>query len=293
MELRQLIYFTCIVRHRHFGRAAAELHVAQPSLSQQLRQLERELKVDLLERGKGTFRLTRAGEAFLARSQRILQEVDAAIREMADFRDAAIGEVRLGAVTYLPELNVGRLIAGFRASHSGVALKLVEVSTPQIVDALRGGRLDAALLGWFETNPLDGDIARETLFEDEIVAVVGKQHRLSGAGSTALADLRDEDLILPRAQSLLHSELTTRMRAAGIEPKVAFEVRDPHVGIQLASNHLGVQFLPRSLAQLHTSEIATVAIEPKICLSATLVWRELYCSRATQAFLDFVRARFS
>jgi DNA-binding transcriptional LysR family regulator len=292
MELRQLAYFECIVRHRHFGRAAAELHVAQPSLSQQLQQLEHELKVELIERGKGTFRLTRAGEAFLLRSQRILDEVNSAMREMSDFRKAATGEVRLGAVTFLASIDLARLIAEFRAAHGGITVKLVEVSNPQILEGLRLGRIDVALLGWFNAMPIGEGIVQEQLFDESIVAVVGKQHRLSKEYNVPLREFAEEQLILPRARSMLHRELLKRMEAAGFEPRVAFEVRDAYVGLQLAASNLGVQFVPRSMASALTTETTMLEFEPALTVTAGLAWRERYCCSATRAFLDFVRQFF-
>jgi DNA-binding transcriptional LysR family regulator len=140
--------------------------------------------------------------------------------------------------------------------------------------------------------PIGEGIIQEQLFDEGIVAVVGREHRLSKEHHVPLREFAEEQLILPRARSMLHRELLKQMETAGFEPRVAFEVRDAYVGLQLAASNLGIQFVPRSMASAFSTGTTMLEFEPALTVTAGLAWRERYCSSATRAFLEFVRQFF-
>src|SRR4051794_38773271 len=131
MELRQVRYFLAVAKHGHFTRAAAELSIVQPALSQQIKRLEQELGLELFERRTGQVTLTVAGAAFLRRAERILAEVDLAQAELRDLSSAASGRVALGAMYSLSSgaLDFPSLLAGFSAQHPGVEVSFREGAT--------------------------------------------------------------------------------------------------------------------------------------------------------------------
>src|SRR4051812_42958578 len=146
VELRQIRYFAAVARRRHFTAAAEAIGVAQPALSQQIRLLERELRIDLFDRTGRRVRLTPAGEAFLVRAERVLAEVASAQAEMAEFAGAVRGRVVVGTLPSLAEHQLPRLVAGFHERHPGLELVLREERTANLMALLSNGEVELALL---------------------------------------------------------------------------------------------------------------------------------------------------
>src|SRR5258708_4072845 len=192
MELRHLRYFLAIAKEKSFTAAAERLGVAQPALSQQMRALEGELGVTLIERGARTRGLTDAGIAFAARARRILLESEGAVEEMAAFAGARLGRVRFGsALQSLMQARGAALLAEFRRLHPGFRVAFREAHTRPLLELLARGRLDLALVHLgkgggppalkieFERMPVE----IERLYEEPLMLAVGPRHRLAGRGA--------------------------------------------------------------------------------------------------------------
>jgi LysR family transcriptional regulator, transcription activator of glutamate synthase operon len=145
VELRQLRYFDAVVRHGGFTRAAEHLHVAQPAISAQIRRLESELGATLLARTTRRVQLTHAGELFLARTRRVLTELDAGRAELGQLADVLRGRVRIGAVEALNPFDLPGALAEFHTRYPGVELVLRSMSMgQQLLTALDANDLDLA-----------------------------------------------------------------------------------------------------------------------------------------------------
>ena len=155
MELRQLRYVVAVADHLHFTRAAAELHVAQPALSQQVRRLERELGLELFTRTSRTVALTDAGEAVVARARRVLGEIDAIEEDLDAMRGILRGRVELGSMQSLGPFDLPRVLADFHARHAGVDVVLREETTQRMLAMLRADQLDLAV-ATIDEPPPDG-----------------------------------------------------------------------------------------------------------------------------------------
>jgi LysR family hydrogen peroxide-inducible transcriptional activator len=162
ITLRQLRYLVSLARHRHFGRAADDCAVTQPALSMQIREFERELGVDLIERRPGDIALTEAGLEIAARAENIL----ASVRDLTDFarhRDVLTGSLKLGVIPTLAPYLLPRALPLLQARYPQLALEIRESQTATLVEELQGGRLDAVMLalpaegGEFEIMPLFDD----------------------------------------------------------------------------------------------------------------------------------------
>src|SRR5258708_36052365 len=136
MELQQLRYFVAVADRGRFTAAAEELHVAQPSVSKQVRKLEAELGAVLLERRKAGIALTDAGEILLPWARRVLADVDGARSEVAGLASVERGRLSLGATPSLSTVLLPRVLATFHASHPGVTLSVIEARPPYLVDRL-------------------------------------------------------------------------------------------------------------------------------------------------------------
>ena len=187
MELRQVRYFLSVAKHRSFTRAAAELFVVQPALSQQIKRLEHELGVELIDRRGGQVTLTLAGMTFLRRAEVILSDVNIALSEMRGFSEATTGRVALGAMFTLNNgaVDFPNLFSGFSENYPGVQLRFREGSTDELLGLLRNGELDLALVDLSVVADAS-DLATDLITDEELVVLVGPNHRLARAGSLSI-----------------------------------------------------------------------------------------------------------
>lgn len=290
MELRQLRYFVAVARQRHFTRAAEELHVAQPALSQQIQQLERELGVLLFDRGGRRVQLTAPGEAFLARAERILAEVDQARAELQEYVGLVRGRIRLGALPSLAEALPG-LLARFHARYPGLEIGLREESTEQLIELLERGQVDLALRHQ-TLSALPAGSASEPLFREELVLVVAPSHAFAQRQRVALAELREQPFILLKPGSIIRQTVLQACAVEGFAPRVAFESGAIATVRALAAEGLGMAIIPRSLAATDGPPVAMVALGPP-ALTRTVALARLanrQHSAAASAFLAFARS---
>lgn len=218
MELRQLHYFVTLAEELHFGRAADRLHIVQPAVSQQLRRLEGELGVTLVERSTRRVALTADGERFLPEARAVLAAArrarDAVARPGADH-----AELRLGTSTGLGE-RLPRLLAEYTRRTDGRAVELVRVPAPRRLREVADGTLDAALVRGTAGHP---GLRIEPVWEDTVTVALPARHPLAAAERVALADLRELPVRLPprEANPPLVDLVTGACRAAGFEPRLA------------------------------------------------------------------------
>jgi DNA-binding transcriptional LysR family regulator len=249
MELRHLRYYVAVAEECHFGRAAQRLLIAQPPLSQQIKQLEAELGVQLLVRSTRRVELTPAGERYLVRAREILAGVDAAGAEAVRVAAGEVGHVAIGftgSATYelLPTLS-----RALRAALPGVELDLRgEQLTPSQVDGLLDGTLDVGLL-----RPPVGDAAVEVrqLRDEPLVAVLPETHPLAAADTVAIGDLRDEPFVGYPSQhrSVVHDAVLAACRDAGFTPRPT-EVAETSTLVSFVAAGMGVALVPASVRHL-------------------------------------------
>jgi DNA-binding transcriptional LysR family regulator len=274
MELRQLRYLLAVAEERHFTRAAAREHIAQPALSQQIRRLEDELGVPLVQRTTRRVAMTDAGELLVARARRIVAEVDAAQMEMQGLRGIHTGRVTVGAIHTMGPVDVSLALAIFHERHPGVELTVREHSSEELAEMLRVDELDLAFLSVTERIESHG-LGLQQLVSEELVAVLPRDHPLARRRRVRMAELADERFISYRQGSRLRELLVSAGREAGYEPHVTLESNESQRIRQLVARGLGVAILPRSDAERPGAEIAAVTlITPGLTRDITLAWRE-------------------
>jgi len=247
MELRQLEYFVAVAEEASFTRAASRVHVAQPGVSAQVRRLESELGQQLLDRSGRSVRLTEVGSAVLPFARAALDAVANARLAVDDLAGLVRGQVTVGMVSGCALPALAELLAGFHDRHPGVAIALVEDNSDRLVERLRDGRLDLALIGWAEQTPADIDSV--VLVDEELVAVAAPGHPLAGAGAGAITirQLRDLPLVsLPRGTGV-RAALDAACAAAGFTPRIVFEASALPMVVELAGRGLGLAVVPASI----------------------------------------------
>ncbi|TQR85065.1 LysR family transcriptional regulator [Mycobacterium hodleri] len=262
MELRHLRYFRAVAEELHFGRAAERLHIAQPPLSQQIRQLERELGVSLLTRSTRRVELTRAGEAYLRRTIAVLDAVDDAghqARRVAQGLEGHLSIACVGSATYsvLP-----RLVRALREQLPRVEISIRgEMLAPAQLDALRNRDVDIALL----RPPVDDpEVQTELVRRDRLIVALPTAHPLAGRDTLDMADLRDEDFIAHAGQgrSVMGRLLSAICADAGYAPRIRQEVSETSTLVTLVAAGLGVAVVPAPTADLDVAGVTYRPLEP-------------------------------
>ncbi|MFJ9852740.1 LysR family transcriptional regulator [Streptomyces sp. NPDC101150] len=271
MELRQLEYFLAVAEEGNFTRAAERLHVSQPGVSSQVRRLEREFGQELLDRSGRTVTLTEAGETALPYVRAALAAVEGARLAVDELTGLLRGRVALGSVVS-HNVHLPGLLADFHRDHPAVEITLTEANTAPLVDDLRTGKLDAAVIS-VGSAPPDG-IEIQVVDDQPIVVAVSESHELAAHQAVSLGTLRDRDLIcLPRGTGL-RSRLDEACAAAGFTPRIAFEASDPDVLAQLASLGLGAAILPGAFAKARPEPLRVIAVDgPALRGRLAFAWR--------------------
>ena len=258
MELRHLRYFVAVAEELHFGRAAARLRIAQPPLSRQIRDLERELGTTLFERGPRGVDLTPAGRAFLPEARLTLAQAERAHRTAQRAARGETGRLRVGFVDAATHSGILPDVLGFFRMHlPSIGLSLFELDPLQQAEALRDGRID---LGVLYSPPADAErwLRIETVYADPLIAALPRAHRLASRKSLKLADLADEPFVLfPRPiATTVYDDIIGRCRTAGFSPRVVQEAAAWHTTASLVSAGVGVAFVPRSLSRMRQPGVA-------------------------------------
>lgn len=294
MDLRQIEYFLVVARQQNFTRAAEAVGVAQPALSQQMKRLEEELGVVLLDRSTRPLTLTEAGQAFEVRAERILADVRLAKAELREFAGAGRGRLVIGALPALAAW-LPPVLASFHAAHPMIEMILREENTEVLARLVGSGALDLAVLhavpGLYTGNSSQLGIVMERLFDDDLVAIVGPNHRLAHRKSIELRELRDEPFVLRARGSGLAHTLMTAMTAEGFSPRVVAETPTLTSVRNLVSAGIGVSIIARVPAQAPGPPISVLAIRPPLPNhTAAIAWRgDRRPSAAAEALLDDLR----
>jgi DNA-binding transcriptional LysR family regulator len=289
MDLLQLRYFQAVARHQHVSRAAAELRVAQPSLSRALGRLEADLGVPLFDRRGRRLVLNRFGAAFLARVDTALDELGQGRRELEDLAGLEHGSVAVAAETL--HLLTDPL-AGFLAGHPGISFQLHQSPTPAMAGLLHAGQVDFCLA----SQPVDDEFLEVAeLSSDEVLLAVPPAHRLAGRERVGMSDLAGEVFVATRPGYWQRAMIDRLFAQAGLQAVIGCESDEPASVLPLVAAGLGVGLLPtvsrrdnprRAVAWLHLDV-------PNCRRSLRLVWRRgVYLSAAARAFRDAAVAWF-
>jgi DNA-binding transcriptional LysR family regulator len=287
VEVRQLMCVEAVARHRHFTRAAEELHVTQSALSHQVRRLERELGTLLFERTSRRVVVTEAGRAVAARARRVFAELDGARQEVDELRGVLRGRIRIGPLLPAGDVDVPGLLARFSRAHPDVEVGLREGVAADMLHMLHADELDAAFCLLAGDTP--DDLATERLSEEEVIAAFAPDTAPPGDRLT-VADLARHSIVAPRRGSAITSVVDRLFRETGRSLHLALESGDPFLLRTLAARGFAAAVLPRSLTALEGPPLAVRSLHPPVRLPVALAWRRTRtASPAASAFIEFVR----
>ena len=218
MELHQLRYVVAVARTGNFSRAAKQCHVTQPSLSQQIQKLEEELGDRLFDRAKLGARLTSAGESFLPRALRILEEVEAAQREARESRGLSRGQVVIGTLPTIAPYFLPAVIALFNAAYPGIQVVVQEDTTARLLKMVQAFEVDLAVVSL----PLkETGLESQALFEEELLLAMPPQHALAGKRSIKVRDIESESFIVMKEGHCLGDQVLNFCTRRDFQPNVS------------------------------------------------------------------------
>ncbi|WP_328907284.1 LysR substrate-binding domain-containing protein [Streptomyces sp. NBC_00234] len=272
MQFQQLAYFVAVAETRHFTRAAEEVHVSQPSLSQQIKALESELGAELFSRARGNIALTDAGEALLPLARRILADADTARHEVQELVQLRRGRIRLGAT---PSLCTGLLpdvLRAFHDLHPGIRLLLEEGGSHDLVRQLARGALDLALVVLPLPAASPALTTVELLHEDLVVVSSAAEPAPGRKGRVRIADLQGAPLVMFRHGYDLRELTVAACRAEGFEPSFTVEGGEMDAVLGFVRAGLGVAVVPSMVANraghdLRTTPLASPGLRRTIALA--------------------------
>lgn len=271
MELRHLRYFVAVARERNFTRAAQILHIAQPPLSRQVRQLEDELGIDLIEAGSRPLRLSEAGRLFYEQAVQVLERIDEIKALMGRLRDADRDRFSMGFVASTLYGKLPEVIRSYRASRPGVELTLLELTSVEQIAALKEGRIDVG----FGRIPLDDPaLNRQLLRNEKLLAAVPANHAgLARRGTLRLVDLAAEPLIVyPKAPRPSYADqVLSLFREAGLRPPAVHEVRELQTALGLVAAEMGVCLVPASIETLRRDNVAYRPLDSVLAVSPIIM----------------------
>ena len=272
ITLRQLRYVTSLARHRHFGRAAEECAVTQPALSMQIRELEREIGTELVERRPGEIVLTETGAEVARRAEHILT----AARDLVDFarhRDVLTGALRLGIIPTLAPYLLPRLFPLLQKRYPRLRLEVRETQTSQLLAELASGELDCVVLAL----PADGaDVETLKLFDDSFLLAAPADDPLPDRGRVSVDDIDQRRLILLEEGHCLRDQALAFCAMKGRDQPAGLGATSLTTVMQMVANGLGVTLLPEVAAKAEARDERVKLLrltDPEPMRTIGIAWR--------------------
>ncbi|WP_025347863.1 transcriptional regulator CynR [Nocardia nova] len=289
MELRHIKYLLAVADHGNFTRAAESLHISQPTLSQQIKQLERALGVELLDRSGRTVRLTDAGAAYAGHARLALRDLDAGERAVHDVQDLSRGHLRIATTPTFTAYLIGPLVHRFRSEHPGITLTVRETTQDRIEADLAADRLD---LGIAFTGAHAAGIEHSALFTEQLSLVVGPDHPLTATTpALPVAELAGQPL------GLLSPDFATRLHIDryfddnSVRPEIAIEANSISALLEFVRRGALATVLPDAITRAHP-ELRPIPLNPPLPIRTVELLRRhsAYHSAAARAFTTVVRS---
>ncbi|MFD4598097.1 LysR family transcriptional regulator [Streptomyces sp. NPDC058464] len=259
MELRQLEYFVAVAEEQNFTRAAERVHISQSGVSAQIRQLERDLGAELFDRSARTVTLTVAGRAALEHARAALAAAGAVGRAVGDVTGLVRGRLTVGMVVGCTLTPLFDALAAFHEAHPGVEILLLEDGSDRLVEGVRSGAVDLALVGVAAAVP-DG-LDALTIVSERLVVAVPDGHPLAGRRRVVLRDLMSHPIVCMPAGTGLRAVFDRACAAQDLRPAIALQASAPDAVAGLAARGLGVAVLSESMAANHRDRLVARTID--------------------------------
>jgi LysR family transcriptional regulator, hydrogen peroxide-inducible genes activator len=287
MEIHQLRYFCAVAKTGSFTRAAKREHVAQPSLSQQVRKLEDELGAKLFDRLGRTVRLTSFGQTFLRRAEGILRDVTDAKQEIEEMAGLERGRVVVGVIPTVAPYFLPQRLVSFSQKFSDVQVSVVEDITPVLLERLQDASIDMALLAL----PVPGDhFLCHELLREPLYLVCPRGHRLASKPRVFLKQIEGEAFLLLKEGHCFRENTLAACNRARVDPHIVFEAGQFATILAMVAANTGVSVVPEMAVEKRDGCCFIPIADASACRRVGAVQlRQHFRSRAQQAFLEHLQ----
>ena len=289
MELRHLRYFVTVAEELHYGRAAKRLRMTQPPLSQQIRQLEDELGVQLFRRRGRNVELTDAGRVFLEEAQGTLVQAEHAVQNARRAARGEIGKLDIGLVVTAAYRVVPSILHHFRERNPGVKVVLHELTTPEQTQALHDEKID---VGFLRLPVFSNILEIETVFREPLVVALPENHLLAAEEEIPLKKLANEQFILspPRLRLAWHDQIMCLCQQAGFIPQITQQAVHVETIMGLVAVGMGITLLPASIGEWRRRGLVYKPLaDVNVLVDMAVAWRKSASNSVLRAFLEIVR----
>jgi DNA-binding transcriptional LysR family regulator len=290
MELRQLEYFVAVAEEANFTRAAERVHISQSGVSAQIQQLERDLGATLIDRSGRTATLTAAGTAALAHARATLASADAVRQAVDEVTGLIRGRLVVGMVSACTVTGLFDALGAFRLAHPGVEITLVEDNSDRLIERVRGGAADLALIGT-AGDPPDG-LDALPIVSERLVAAVPAGHPLAKRQRVTLADISAYPIVSMPEGTGIRTAFDQACAANDIRPDIALQASAPAAIADLARRGLGIAILSQSMVPHDDQRLKAITLEEiKTPALLTLIWQTT-TSPALRELIEHCRQAF-
>lgn len=282
MLLRHIHYFLAVAEHRGFTRAATALHVSQPALSQQIRQLEESLGAQLFDRSGRHIQLTDAGEAWLGYAKNALRSLEEGKRAIHDVEDLSRGSLRVAVTPTFTSWLIGPLMARFYARYPNITLALQEMSQEKMEELLLNDELD---IGIAFDDVHSADIDALPLLKESLALVVSESHPLAQQASVALSHLNNERLVLLSEEFATREQIDRYCRQRDLHPQIVIEANSINAILELVRRTTLATLLPSPIAAQNEG-LKAVSLTPQLLerTAALMLRKGAWRTAAVKAF---------
>lgn len=288
MELRHIRYLLAVADHGNFTRAAESLHISQPTLSQQIKQLERLLGVQLLDRSGRTVRLTDAGRVYAEHARNALRDLEAGERAVHDVQDLTRGHLRVAMTPTITAYLIGPLMDRFHRAHPNVTVAVTETTQDRLEEDLLADAID---LGIAFSGTHAAGVDGTALFTEDLSLVVGADHALAAhAGPLPIADLAAVPLALLSRDFATRTHIDAYLAGHEVAPRIAIEANSISALVEFTRRGTLGTVLPDAIARAHP-DLRPVPLEPALPSRTVELLRRgtAYHSAAARAFAAIAR----
>ncbi|ADK14835.1 MULTISPECIES: LysR family transcriptional regulator [Clostridium] len=287
MDIKQLTYFLTIAEEKSITKASEKLHIAQPHLSQQLKLLEEELNVKLIERTTRKFQVTDAGKRLWHRSKQIIELMESTVKELKDFNEGMEGTLSIGTISSAGDILLPQRIYSFNKKYPKINFEIQECSTNEILELLKSGVIEIGII----RTPLNSEIYESiNLPIEPMVAASSNSFYWNNKGKICLNELAGKPLLVHRRYEKMIIELC---KQTGFNPRILCKIEDTRSILLLADTGMGIGIVPKDWIELipNTNLNYKEINEPSLDTNTTIVWmKDQYLSSAAKHFLQTFKA---
>ncbi|GAB3798058.1 LysR substrate-binding domain-containing protein [Virgibacillus kimchii] len=291
MDIRQVTYFAEVAKQKSFTKAAATLHVSQPSLSKTIKNLEEKLGTPLFYRAAKGLELTDTGQVFLANAKNVLDAFDNLTAELDDVGELKKGEIKIGIPPIIGAAFFSTLISKYIELYPSIQMSLNEVGSNKIKQEVSEGELDVGLICNLPIQKENYETIR--LLKDPLMLIMHRDNPLAVREEIKFSDIEHEPMILYRRDFSLHDRIMEACRNHGFYPNVVCESSQKDFIIEMVEAKLGVALLPSKIcSQIANENMKAIPFDkPAVYLELAMIWKkDKYLPHAVREFITMAKA---